>query len=1060
MEETSFVFSPENISKYWKLLNHSQNPKERKLANKFLSEFKQNCTQCIEIAMALFSSQSLEDKFISSLLLYQHIKENPNKLLKNKELFIKIKEFILNQALIPYTISEEKKEDDNKQGKSQDSLIIERVCYSMSIIILLGCCSYWSNAIDDMLEFGKQTLKHTYLMAIIFGNCSNELKDLYLSSKQEFLIKSKFIEKKEEFKNFINTIFININNIDKKLYNKAVDLAKNLTCFEVNILHIPNLIKVILNSINISNIDSLSSLLSESINKSKSIKLEDEYNDLDITNYDSKVDKDEILSFSYIIEIIISYVQTHNNPEEDIIFGLGKVFSSITENYIYFFFKKDLLSQKIFNLFFFFVSHKKRKISQLFFETIITMKNFINSNYKFSNYSQNEKIEFSNFLLKILLNITNNCVYKTIQKKQDFLLNGEYISINNFNKNEKKENEEDDFIDEINEITIEDYRVSAEDVFLNVFAIFAKNYGKDGVNYFFEQITKEIIPILNKPLNEIKEEHILSVEVILYVIKCIVSSFESLDLDKTPLNQFTLILIRSQILSNNFILTNLLLLLEEESTYFEYNKIFYSELIIFLLNQLTLKINEENSQQINILLSTVLLSICDSCNGLFIEEIWEKMYQVYINYYDKFSFLPLYNLTESLSSSLIIQEDESNSEDENNKRQNLDFLTNEEIIQHLKKIVEPPVLRILKIGEIIINKETSEIYEKQDMEKKIRLEIIKNFNVITCILKQSSFIEDKTIINTIFNLIYNKIWQCLSIIINDFHKDNEILHCIMSMLAKCSAHFSIDYLEQIFPKFNELMINSFLKNKDNYQCIFVLKNIYLLKLHNIKDKTFSNNNYTEIYNNFLKLNREICSAIITSSKYQLELMKSLSLLFVSIFPQLNNINKNDYVIISDTIILLNEGIKTLCENDLISNILYAFISFIESPNKELIEQKYNDIVKSVFDAFDHFNQNVLKSFILFCDVSIKHNKREFMLIFKEILNSTDFQCFSNDKKTLIYNYIEHFSDNVDKLKKIFSSILNIIQKTITESIDDIMERFYKELNNDINKIQKNTEWVE
>ena len=219
------------------------------------------------------------------------------------------------------------------------------------------------------------------------------------------------------------------------------------------------------------------------------------------------------------------------------------------------------------------------------------MKNFINSNYKFSNYSQNEKIEFSNFLLKILLNITNNCAYKTIQRKQDFLLNGEYMSINNFSKNEKKENEEDDFIDEINEITIEDYRIAAEDVFLSVFAIFAKNYGKDGVNYFFEQITKEIIPILNKPLNEIKEEHILSVEVILYAIKCIVNSFESLDLDKTPLNQFTLILIRSQILSNNFILTNLLLLIDEESTYFEYSKIFYSELIIFLLNQLTLKIN-------------------------------------------------------------------------------------------------------------------------------------------------------------------------------------------------------------------------------------------------------------------------------------------------------------------------------------------------------------------------------------------------------------------------------------------------------------------------------------
>ena len=36
------------------------------------------------------------------------------------------------------------------------------------------------------------------------------------------------------------------------------------------------------------------------------------------------------------------------------------------------------------------------------------------------------------------------------------------------------------------------------------------------------------------------------------------------------------------------------------------------------------------------------------------------------------------------------------------------------------------------------------------------------------------------------------------------------------------------------------------------------------------------------------------------------------------------VHKNDYVIISDTIILLNEGIKTLCENDLISNILYGY----------------------------------------------------------------------------------------------------------------------------------------
>ena len=64
-------------------------------------------------------------------------------------------------------------------------------------------------------------------------------------------------------------------------------------------------------------------------------------------------------------------------------------------------------------------------------------------------------------------------------------------------------------------------------------------------------------------------------------------------------------------------------------------------------------------------------------------------------------------------------------------------------------------------------------------------------------------------------------------------------------------------------------------------------------------------------------------------------MQCLSSLFVVIFPQLNSINQEDYVIISDTIILLKEGIKTLCENNIINNILYDFISFIESPNKEL-----------------------------------------------------------------------------------------------------------------------------
>ena len=1043
MNNSNFIFSPENVSKYWNLLNNSNNPNDKKEANEYLMQIKKNCPQLLEISIELFKSQSLDDKIISSLLIYQYLKENPNILLSNEQLFNQIKSFILDSILIPYT-TENDIEDNKNINKSKADLIIERICYSMSIIVLIGCCSFWPNALDDMISFGKKTIKHTYLMTIILGNCNNELNGLFLSNKLEFEIKNKFIEKKDEFKNFINTIFINIDKINKKLYSKTVDLAINLTSFEVNILYIPNLIKIVLTDINVSNIDSLTKLFCESINYSKSKKLEDEYNDFDISEFDNKISKDELTSFNYIIDIIISYIQNHNsNLDEDIAFGLGQIFSSFTENFVYMFFKKDSLSQKIFNLFFFFISHKIRKISQLFFETIAIIKNFIEINYKFSNYNQDEKIQFMNYFLKILFNITNNCLFKTITKKQDINLSGEYITIENNNTSNKNDinngkEKEDYALDEINEISIDDYRIAAEEAFIDVFQIFALNYNKDGVNYFFNQITKDIIPLLEKSSKDITEQDILLVEVVIYIIKCISQSFEDLKLDKTPLNQFVLIISRSQIALNNFILDNFLLLIDEACCSFDYNKSFFSELISFLLKQIIFKMDNEidSSGEINKLISVVLNHICEAYKGIFIPEIWEKIYQVYINYYDKYNSFTLNRISETLCSLLIIEEDDKDN-----------LLSNDVIISCFKKIIEAPIIRIIKIAEIILNK-NKEMIEDKEKEKKVKLEIVKNFNAITISLKQSSFIDDKSIINNIFNEFYWKTYQQLSIIINEYNKDSEIINCFMSTFIKCSNYLNIESLNSIYQNFNELMINSFLINNENYQSINVIKNIYSLKLRNIKQKDLSNKEYAEIYNNFLKLLRQICSAIITSSNYKLELMLSLSSFFTSIFLQLNRINKEDYVIISDTIILFNEGIKTICENKIMNNILYAFIAFIESPNYELINEKYIEIIKSVFSSFDHFNSNVSKAFADFCETCLKINKRDFMNTLKEILNGQDFQRFNNNNKILLINYVEHFWNKNEKLKKIFERVLEIIQKNITVSIDEIFENFNKELLND------------
>ena len=97
MNNLNFDFTAENVSKYWTLLNNSNNSNERKIANEFLMKFKKDCTQCLEISFELFKSSSLDDKIISSLLIYQYLKENPKLFLNNEQLFTQIKSYLLKK---------------------------------------------------------------------------------------------------------------------------------------------------------------------------------------------------------------------------------------------------------------------------------------------------------------------------------------------------------------------------------------------------------------------------------------------------------------------------------------------------------------------------------------------------------------------------------------------------------------------------------------------------------------------------------------------------------------------------------------------------------------------------------------------------------------------------------------------------------------------------------------------------------------------------------------------------------------------------------------------------
>ena len=1037
MDNSNFTFTPESVSKFWDILNNSHNQNDIKIANDFLIELKKNYNQCLEISLQLFKSQSLDDKLISSLLIYQSLQEN-QKILSDDQIFTQIKSYLIDNILIPYTNEKEDKENDYVT-MSKMSLIIERICYSMSIIILIGVCSYWPNAIDDMLTFGKTTLKHTYLISVIFANCNNELKSLLLPNKDVEIITNKFAEKKEEFRNFINTILINKNNIDEKLYNKTIDLAINLTSFQVNILNIPDLIKVILSEINIDNIESLSKLFCESINNSQNKKLEENIRYPNISQYDEIISKEELLSFSYIIDIIVNYIQKNMNKLDNyIIFNLGLIFSSITENFVYMFFKKDSLSQKIFSLFFFFITYKTRKISQLLFETISIMKKFIQESYKLSNYSEDEKIQFMNFLLKILFDITNKSVLKNITKNQSIFLGEECITINNTNEINNNvilnENEENDY-DEYHEISINDYRKVAEEAFIDIFEIFALNYGKDGINYFFAEITKDILPLLQKPINELSEKNILSVEIIIFIVKHISNSFNINFLDRTPLNQFVLILIQSQIVLNKFILVNLLALLNESSNCLEYNKSLFCELMKFVLNQITFKMSNENeySEEMLRLLSFILKLICQGYDEGLIPEIWDKVYQVFTYYYDKFNYYIAENFTRSLACLFLVYVNTDNN------------IPDEMKLEYYKKMAEPPIIRIIKIGEMMLDKN-----KDKGKERMIRYEIIKNIKIISIILKFCSE-YNKPFIENIFGDAYNKIYQVLNTIITEYSKDDELIDGLMTTFMIVSKNITVESLNNIFKNFKELIINAYYLNNDNYQCIDILKNIFDLKIKTIKDKNSSNKEYFEIYKDFIQLVRRICSGIIESTKYKFELILSLSSLFASVFPQINEINKEDKVIISDTILLFIEALKSTREENLTSNIFFSFKSFIESPNYDLINEKYVEIIKSIFLSFEHINLRGTRGLGYFCCSCQKLNKIDFMKTIKNVLNTPDFDCFNSNHKLFIYNYIDHFSGSRLRIKFFLDNIIKIVQKKNDDSIDDILENFNKELTKELHQ---------
>ena len=248
-----------------------------------------------------------------------------------------------------------------------------------------------------------------------------------------------------------------------------------------------------------------------------------------------------------------------------------------------------------------------------------------------------------------------------------------------------------------------------------------------------------------------------------------------------------------------------------------------------------------------------------------------------------------------------------------------------------------------------------------------KYEIKKVYSVFEKIMKHGHNYDDINFQNILFENLFLRIYEYTKYIFNLYFNDFELINEIIKFFIKCTNNIQYEKLLKIFDNLNELMLNSYLKNENNFNSILVIKNIYEIILNN-----HYNNKYIElITKNFLLLNKEIYQNILKNKNYQIENIENLTDLFNSLFNKLNinyKINENE-IIILNTINIFIESIKIILDNKLINKILKSLINFVSFNNKNndvqiIISKKINDILFILLNNLNKFSSMTINSLSL------------------------------------------------------------------------------------------------
>ena len=832
--------------------------------------------------------------------------------------------------------------------KNPINLIRKTVSDSLTVIIISGIFYNWTTCIDDLIKecTRKGNLEYIYIVLRAFGSIdllihynSEILKDedyedsVKISQKEKAQIKEKLIENRKIVIDFLLNIYNNIKNISNENFRKIIvsqlfETTRCWTNFELNLLTYPNISKMIytiMNSNILENPEYFSNMIIDTLNRSKNCKIYERITVKEnstpemlseklykLLNLEEKEGMELLLNFILpkLDELKIKYNKNSlNNYESQLFKEYAKILSTVIENFIYLFFNfRSKLSETILNWLRYFLKHKKRNISLLFFEGLNEMREFINYYYRFAGLNDEQKIEFVNYLMDIVFGVMENCCYNKLDQKDLSLLEKEILCRNtclnpelpkslielNDYKNEFLENNIDD-------VSVNQYRENAESVFCNIFFILIDNFKDWGTSQFLNKLLSalELDKIneeknLNNPLTAIK------IDVIFFVISSVLEVFEAVEAPNAINNIHNLInvLLNSKIVfQNQKIFIDFIILINKFSEKLVLNQDNFKNVLQFLL----LATKSFNNQDIINSCYVIILNICNEINNevKIDNNFLIEFFNIYKNMYNKYKYpniKPLENIIDiilALSgiSRKIIKSNRINPEKNINYDRNLIY-----IIQQITSPINNEIKNLIEKVE----------YQKQDKKLKniLKFEIVKGYSLqgkILSSLKKFS-IELR---NNFLKEHLNKTLDSTKKIFELFQDEEEVIEPLLKFYTENSPAIGGNCQEN-FDSFNNIMISYYLSSVNHIKVVNILKSLYLSFL-------ISEDNTTELY---LQKNKNILN--------QYSLIMST---FINNISKENNINPN-----------ITEKIEYISD---FHNYIFHKLSF----NSPLIAQNNNDLIK-------------------------------------------------------------------------------------------------------------------